>query len=308
MKRFSLNLIMLVMFAGIRGQMPAVVSGKIQRLDSFPSAYLGARNIDIWLPEGYDGRKKFEVLYMHDGQMLFDSTTTWNRMAWDVDDAVSKLRKGKKVRDFIVVGIWNSGANRHADYFPQKPFESLARSVQDSLYRASRNNGYSVFGDTKIRSDAYLKFLVTELKPYIDGHFSVYTDRSHTFVAGSSMGGLISMYAICEYPEVFGAAACLSTHWPGVFTLENNPIPDAFFRYMGSYLPDPKTHRIYFDFGTATLDSMYPPLQARADSVMRVRGFDSRSWMTRSFPGATHSEQAWSERLDVPLMFLFERR
>ena len=79
-----------------------------------------------------------------------------------------------------------------------------------------------------VQSDAYLKFLVTELKPFIDSTFSVATDRSNTFIAGSSMGGLISMYAVCEYPAVFGGAACLSTHWPGIFTAENNPIPEAF--------------------------------------------------------------------------------
>ena len=77
-------------------------------------------------------------------------------------------------------------------------------------------------------SDNYLKFLVTELKPFIDKKYSVYKDMNHTFIAGSSMGGLISMYAICEYPRVFGGAACMSTHWPGIFSAEGNPVPDAF--------------------------------------------------------------------------------
>lgn len=245
---------------------------------------------------------------MHDGQMLYDSNATWNKQAWEVDDVVTRLNQEKKIRDFIVVGVWNSGPGRHADYFPQKPFESLPRAVQDSLYSSMRGSGTSVFQGRQVNSDGYLKFLVSELKPYIDRNFSVYTDQAHTFIAGSSMGGLISMYAICEYPEVFGGAACLSTHWPGIFTMENNPIPDAFFRYMASTLPDPRTHKIYFDYGTATLDAMYPPLQGKADSVMRTRGFGEGSWMTRSFPGASHSEQAWSDRLDVPLMFLFARR
>jgi enterochelin esterase-like enzyme len=266
------------------------------------------RHVDVLLPEGYKPGKRYDVLYMHDGQMLFDSTTTWNGQAWDVDDAVSRLMREKRIRDVIIVGVWNSGPGRHADYFPQKPFESLPRAVQDSLYGSMRGSGTSVFQGRQVNSDGYLKFLVSELKPYIDQNFLTHKDRSNTFIAGSSMGGLISMYAICEYPEVFGGAACLSTHWPGVFTADNNPIPDAFFAYMSAHLPDPKTHRIYFDLGTATLDAMYPPLQARADSVMRSRGFHDRSWMTRSFPGATHSEQAWRERLDVPLMFLLERR
>jgi predicted alpha/beta superfamily hydrolase len=308
MKKGTLFVVWLLLHQALWAQVPRVVSGKLQRMENFPSSNVSPRHVDIWLPAGYDGQKKFEVLYMHDGQMLYDSNATWNKQAWEVDDVVTRLNQEKKIRDFIVVGVWNSGPGRHADYFPQKPFESLPRAVQDSLYSSMRGSGTSVFQGRQVNSDGYLKFLVSELKPYIDRNFSVYTDQAHTFIAGSSMGGLISMYAICEYPEVFGGAACLSTHWPGIFTMENNPIPDAFFRYMASTLPDPRTHKIYFDYGTATLDAMYPPLQGKADSVMRTRGFGEGSWMTRSFPGASHSEQAWSDRLDVPLMFLFARR
>jgi enterochelin esterase-like enzyme len=288
-------------------QLPRVVSGRLQRLDSFPSAFVDARNIDIWFPDGYDGKKKFDVLYMHDGQMLFDSATTWNKQAWDVDDVVTGLRKDRKLRDFIVVGVWNSGAKRHVDYFPQKALESLPQVVQDSLYGANRGDGSSVFRGNRVQSDAYLKFLVSELKPYIDRNFSVNRGPAHTFIAGSSMGGLISLYAICEYPDVFGGAACLSTHWPGVFTVENNPIPGAFFAYMAKHLPDPGSHRIYFDYGTATLDALYPPLQAKADSVMRIRGYGQDNWQTRAFPGEDHSEQAWKKRLGIPLVFLLSR-
>ena len=84
-----------------------------------------------------------------------------------------------------------------------------------------RQPGAPVFSG-KIQSDNYLKFLVKELKPFIDSSFSTLKDQQNTFIAGSSMGGLISMYAICEYPLVFGGAACLSTHWPGIFTMINN--------------------------------------------------------------------------------------
>lgn len=122
---------------------------------------------------------------------------------------------------------------------------------------------------------------------------------------GSSMGGLISLYAICEYPDVFGAAACLSTHWPGIFTMENNPIPEAFYRYLENNLPDPRKNKIYFDFGTATLDAMYPPLQAEVDKIMIKKGFSSGSWQTLKFEGEDHSEKAWKKRLPIPLTFLF---
>jgi enterochelin esterase-like enzyme len=240
---------------------------------------------------------------MHDGQMLFDSSINWNKQEWGIDELVSKLVKEKKVKSFIVVGVWNTG-NRHVEYFPQKPFESLAKQQQDSIFITNRSNGQSVFSNDKILSDNYLKFLVTELKPFIDSSFSTFKNKKNTFIAGSSMGGLISMYAICEYPDVFGGAACLSTHWPGIFMVEGNPIPDTFFKYLKNYLPNPKSHKIYFDFGTKTLDSLYAPLQQKADDIMQQKGFTSKNWITREFIGADHSEKSWSKRLDVPLVFL----
>jgi pimeloyl-ACP methyl ester carboxylesterase len=121
------------------------------------------------------------------------------------------------------------------------------------------------------------------------------------------MGGLISLYAICEYPQVFGAAACLSTHWPGIFAVENNPIPNAFYAYMRKKLPNPKTNRIYFDYGDQTLDAMYPPLQKIADSIMVENGFTATNWTTQFFPGKNHSEEAWAERLPIPMEFLLRK-
>ena len=288
-------------------QLPAVVSGKIERLENFQSQFVTARNIDIWLPEGYNGRKKFAVLYMHDGQMLYDSAGNWNKQSWDVDDAITRLQKENKIRNVIVVGVWNGGPTRHPDYFPQKPFESLTQAQRDGIYQASRTNGASVFGDGKVQSDNYLKFLVTELKPYIDKTYSTKKDKKSTFVAGSSMGGLISMYALCEYPDVFGGAACLSTHWPGIFSMENNPVPGAFIHYLKQHLPNPKTHKLYFDHGTETLDALYPPFQQQVDEVMKSKGWTSKNWMTREFKGEDHSERAWRRRLDIPLVFLLSR-
>ena len=241
---------------------------------------------------------------MHDGQMLFDSATTWNKQTWDADDVITKLLQENKINDIIVVGIWNGGTTRHTDYFPQKPFESLTLEQKEKIFTAARANGNSVFNEQKINSDNYLKFLVKELKPFIDKNYSTYKDRSHTFIAGSSMGGLISMYAICEYPKVFGGAACMSTHWPGIFSMEGNPIPDAFINYLKTKLPDPKKHKFYFDYGTATLDALYPPLQQKADEVMKEKGFTGKNWITKEFPGEDHSEKAWHKRLQIPLTFL----
>ena len=286
---------------------PNVVSGKIERIENFSSKYVTSRNIDIWLPDGYSESKKYAVLYMNDGQMLFDPKTTWNKQAWNVDDVATHLFKSDKIKEFIVVGIWNGENTRHPDYFPQKPFESLSTAEKDTitaqLKRASRN----LSGSFSPQSNNYLKFIVDELKPYIDKKYSVDTKRENTYIAGSSMGGLISMYAICEYPKIFGGAACLSTHWIGTSYSENNPIPDSFVAYLKNNLPKPEGHKIYFDCGDETLDQFYPPLQKKVDQVMVEKGYSKRNWITKYFPGENHSEIAWNKRLNIPLEFLFDK-
>lgn len=286
--------------------LPAVFSGKIMRIENFSSKFVSPRNIDIWLPKGYNNQKKYAVLYMHDGQMLFDSTITWNKQDWQADEVATKLMNLGNTKEFIIVGIWNGGATRHADYFPQKPYESLSSNQKDFVTTELKKLGRTEENFQPI-SDNYLRFLVKELKPYIDQHFSVWTDPANTFVAGSSMGGLISMYAICEYPEIFGGAACLSTHWIGIFSDTNNPIPEAFLNYMEAHLPSPKTHKIYFDFGTATLDAFYPKHQAKVDELMLKKGFSSNNWKTLKFEGEDHSEKAWAKRLHLPFEFLLKK-
>jgi predicted alpha/beta superfamily hydrolase len=288
-----------------QGTLPKVVSGTLERMENFPSKYVTSRNVDIWLPDGYSDKEKYAVLYMHDGQMLYDPEMGWNKQAWNVDDVATELFKENTVRKFIVVGVWNGGETRHTDYFPQKPFESLSQVEKDTVFAQLQQSHVPVDGAFKPQSDNYLKFLVEELKPFIDEHYSVFTDKENTSVMGSSMGGLISMYAICQYPEVFGSAACLSTHWPGTFTLENNPIPNAFVQYLDESLPNPDDHRIYFDCGDQTLDALYPEIQEKVDQMMMEKDYDRSSWVTETFPGENHSEDAWSKRLDVPLIFLF---
>jgi len=286
----------------ITAQTPHVSTGTIRHFDNFPSAYIGRRTVDVWLPDGYTSKKRYPVLYMFDGMSLFDSSIMWNRQTWGVADVLGDLLLKKKIRDCIVVGIWNGGASRHSEYFPQKPFESLPPRIQDSLYQVTR--GGALLFSERIQSDNYLRFLVREVKPFIDSAFSTWHDSANTFVLGSSMGGLMAWYAICEYPDVFGGAACLSTHWPGVFTFNDNPIPAAFFNYLHTHLPAPGHHKIYFDFGTRTLDSVYQPLQERVDEEMKINGYHSDNWETRKFPGADHSERAWHERLAIPVIFL----
>lgn len=283
--------------------LPKVAAGSIERLVHFNSEFVPSRDIHIWLPPGYNAGQRYAVLYMHDGQMLFDGSSSWNQQEWQVDEVASALIAKGVTRPFIVVGIFNAGGRRHSEYFPQRPFSSLPEDLQQQLYQLKRDNNQRLFSEA-VYSDRYLKFLVQELKPYIDSRYSVLTDAANTFVMGSSMGGLISLYAISEYPQIFGGAACLSTHWPGIFTQDNNPVPAALFAYMRQQLPDPASHKLYFDYGTATLDAWYPPLQAQADAIMASKGYNGDNWQTLRFDGAEHSENAWAARLHLPLTFL----
>ena len=292
------------LMAKVQPQKPA--SGKIDLYESFQSSFITERDVEVWLPEGFSRKKRYAVLYMHDGQMLFDANTTWNHQSWDVDDVTARLLKEGKIKDVIIVGINNGGKTRHIDYFPQKPYDLLSQEQKDTIDKKMNGSGKSVIV-FKPNSDNYLKFIVSELKPFIDKKYPVFKDRDHTFIAGSSMGGLISMYAICEYPDIFGGAACLSTHWPGIFTIENNPVPKAFVTYLKANLPNPKNHKFYFDYGDQTLDAMYAPTQKKVDEVMKAKGFTDSNWITKFFPGQDHSEKSWNSRLNIPLEFLLKK-
>jgi enterochelin esterase-like enzyme len=280
-----------------------VSSGKIERLEKFKSEIVDPRHIDIWLPEGYSDTEKYAVLYMHDGQMLYDPNSTWNKQAWQVDSIAGALLQKNKIQKTIIVGIWNNGQKRHPEYFPEKVYSTFTNEqkklISDELLRRKK-----IDSEFKPISNAYLKFIVQELKPYIDQHYSTYADREHTFISGSSMGGLISLYAICEYPEVFGGAACLSTHWTGIYQNHDNPIPDAIVSYLKTNLPDSKSHKIYFDYGDQTLDSLYRPWQKKVDVLMKAKGFTPKNWKTHFFTGKDHSERSWRERFFIPLEFL----
>jgi len=255
--------------------------------------------VDVWLPEGYSDKRKYAVLYMQDGQMLFDSTITWNKQEWQVDELIGLSIINKQIQPIIIVAVWNVPGQRFRDYFPGKAIQWLPTPVADTLLQKDLKGASS--------SDAYLLFIVQELKPFIDSAFSSRKNRKHTFIAGSSMGGLISMYAICEYPRVFGGAACLSTHWPGGFNVKGGYVPAAFQQYLQAYLPSRRKHKLYFDYGTETLDALYEPHQLKVDSILRAKKFNADHWITRKFVGADHSERAWGNRMVSVLQFLIGR-
>lgn len=281
-------------------------SGHIDRLIEFPSNYVRDRNVDIWLPDSYNENDKHAVLYMHDGQMLFDGNTTWNKQEWMVDEIMGELIAANKIKPTIVVAIWNHSDIRWSDYYPHKPFfKYLPEKQRDSLVAVGKKQMGANY--IEFQSDNYLKFIVEELKPYIDTNYAVHTDAENTVVSGASMGGLISMYALCEYPEIFGGAACLSTHWPGIMPSKNNPLPESFFAYMQAKLPSSQDHAIYFDYGTATLDESYLPYQHRVDEVLKVKGYDETNFRNIRFEGHDHSENSWNQRFDIPIQFLLKK-
>ena len=300
----KLLLILTFMFTvAVYAQTPMVFTGTIKRLEKFSSKYVDARNVDVWMPAGYSAKKKYAVLYMHDGAMLFDGSKSWNKQEWGVDETVGKLIADGKIKDVIVVGIWNNGEFRHSEYYPQKTLADLPTETRDFIVKNSLKD--------KPQADNYLKFLVEELKPYIDKNFSTKKDVKNTFIAGSSMGGLISIYAICEYPNVFGGAAGISTHLPMIIdpkTPQVETVPASFRTYLEKNLPKANTRKIYFDYGDQTLDAYYPPLQKKVDEIMTTKGWTEKSWTTKFFAGDEHSEKSWAKRLNIPLEFLLKRQ
>jgi enterochelin esterase-like enzyme len=281
-----------------------VSAGSIVDLGVVQSKYADPRRVVVWLPSGYSATgQKYAVLYMHDGQNLFDTATAGYGMEWQIDETLDRLIRETMVRPTIVVGIWNT-PKRLQEYVPSKAFNGLPQEYRQKVR--------ALYGGDPL-SDDYLKFIVRELRPMIDRRFNVKTDRANTVMMGSSMGALISLYAIDEYPDLFGAAGMMSTHWPLVIAPDNKPISDAeyetvsstFARYLSHALPDPVTHKLYFDHGSETLDAIYARYQARVDAVVAKHGY--RQWsndLSLSFPGEKHNEISWASRVAVPLQFL----
>ena len=250
--------------------------------------------------------------------MLFDSTITWNKQEWDVDGVLGKMIVSNQIKPVIVVGIWNNGSKRRAEYLPEDPLEILTDGENQFMLGKDRLGILPLF-DVPVESNNYLRFVVEKLKPKIDSMFK--TVKNENYIGGSSMGGLISLYAICKYPEVFKGAICMSTHWPGLFIRPDsiNPFYRDFQKYLDLNLPDPHKHKIYFDHGNKTLDSMYAPAQKSVNQIMVDLGYvvenkinqkkmkfkKGTSCLSLFFEGKDHSELSWSERLNIPMKYMF---
>ena len=277
-----------------RNTIPTVSHGSLERFPQFKSQFVPSRDVVVWLPEGYQTGDTCDVLYMHDGQMLFDATTTWNRQEWQVDEVMDSLILAGTIRPCIVVGIYNTD-DRLTEYFPAKTWQHVAEADRQKAKI------------DKLTADAYLQFIVKELKPFIDEHYKPLTDREHTFMMGSSMGGLISLYALCEYPQVFGGVACLSSHLSMAHLpegVDGETWATGFRNYVGQHLPEVNGSLIYMDHGTKDFDADYGKYQELLDSTVHSKGWDQQHYLSLVFDGQGHNETAWAQRLDQPLLFL----
>lgn len=249
------------------GQEKDEIVGKVEyHKEVFSPILNNKRDIVVWLPNGYNPQrnpdKKYPVLYMHDGQNIMDPKTAYVGKDWRVDETVLRLIKQKKIKEIIVVGIYNS-PDRLDEY-------SWSEKGQN-----------------------YLKFIVIEVKPFIDSAYKTLSDKDNTAIMGSSMGGLISFYAAWHYPDVFSMAGCLSSSF-----YYNN---DRSIKQVEDYTGHKKHIKFYIDHGedgNVRGQRMFVELSKKG----YVIGQDIDYFYS---PGAEHNEREWAARLERPLLFFF---
>lgn len=280
-------------------------AGQIVEWAEVSSAHVGPRNVSIWLPPGYEhSRRRYPVIYMHDGQNIFVPGRAYGGEEWGVDEALARMIGARRTRGAIVVGIWNTGL-RGREYLPAAVVAGLP---EDQRRRVEATHGGPSL------ADPYLRFIVEELKPRVDRSFRTRRSASATSIMGSSMGGLISLYALGEYPRVFGQAAALSIHWPlGDPRRDQGADPDqvasAFAQWLSRSRARPSFNRLYVDIGDQTLDAFYPPFHERITPVLAAHGWRvGRGYRNQIYPGTAHNEAAWRARLETPLAFLLRLR
>lgn len=256
------------------------VLGRLVYWPEFESAFLGpTRHVEIWLPPNYDedDPTRYPVLYMHDGQNLFDPRIANTGVDWGVDEAVARLVEEEIIAPIIVVGAWCT-AERGPEYSPWH------------------------------RAPDYARFLIEELMPRVDAEFRTLQAPENTAVMGSSMGGLLSFYLVTHHPNAFGAAGCVSTHFPlapASITGEGDQRP-YILGDIEAELKVPRGARYWFDYGTRGVDSTYAPTHEAVGEWLRGQGLhEGRDFVIRAYPGAEHNEAAWRARLVDPLTFLF---
>ncbi len=267
------------------------VKGRLVYWTGVTSAFLEPkRHVEVWLPPGYDENPttRYPVLYMHDGQNLFDPRIANTGVDWGVDEAVVRLVDRGVIPPIIVVGVWST---------------------------AERSREYSPWHD----APAYARFLIDELMPRVNREFRTLTGPANTAAMGSSMGGLLSFYLVTHHPEVFGACGCMSTHFPlsedvaaRVLNLPAKGTPDTtpyVIRDIRAGLKAPPGTRYWFDYGSMSLDSAYGPTHAAVRTwLLGQHLVEGKDFVIRRYEDATHNEASWRARLEDPLTFLFGRQ
>ncbi|MDX1532220.1 MAG: alpha/beta hydrolase-fold protein, partial [Rhodothermales bacterium] len=246
------------------------VVGELQILEGLYSPELdNRRNVITYLPPSYgDGTRRYPVIYMHDGQNLFDEVTSFAE-EWGVDNTMEVL--SLVGLEAIVVGVFNAGEHRLDEY---SPFED-----------AEGRGG---------KGDRYLDFLVDTLKPRIDRDFRTRPERDHTAIVGSSMGGLISLYAFFRRPDVFGKAGVMS---PSLWFADR-----AIFPFVEEAAFNPG--KVYLDVGTLEGERTVADTRRLRELLLRKAYRRHRDLVYVEQPGAGHSETAWRQRLHFAIDFL----
>lgn len=247
------------------------ITGSVKYHFGFNSKYVLPRDIIVWLPPSYDSlnSKRYPVLYMHDGQNIIDPKTSAFGVDWGMDETADSLISENLIDEIIIVGINNT----------------YLRSEEYS----NSEIGYN-----------YLKFIVNELKPFIDNTYSTLPDKKNTATAGSSMGGLISFMAAWEYPEIFSKAACLSP----AFKINQFDYVKIVKQYSGEF----KYLKIYIDNGGLDLEQDLQPGIDEMLVELKLIGFregENLLWIKDEV--AEHNELAWSKRVPIFLKYFFPK-
>ena len=232
------------------------------------------RKIWIYLPPDYEvSKKKYPVIYMHDGQNLFDDFTSFSG-EWSVDETLNDIYK-ETGQSAIVVGIDNGGDKRLAEYSPWN------------------NAKYKTTGE----GDLYVEFLAKTLKPYIDKTYRTQKQSSKTIIMGSSMGGLISFYASAKYPNVFGKA--------GIFSPAFWFVSKDLKKYLNLNKNNLKTSKFYFVAGKNEDETMAPEIET-VDKLLRQKSVPEKNIIVKIDEDGTHSESYWKRELKASLIWLLK--
>lgn len=229
------------------------------------------RNIRIYLPPNYSNtERRYPVLYMHDGQNLFDDKTSYVG-EWGVDETLNKLHEEKKL-SLIVVGIDNGQQKRMNELSPWE------------------NNKYGVAEGQK-----YMQFVVEQVKPYIDRNYRTLKDKKHTGVMGSSMGGLISHYAILKYSNVFSKAGIFSpSFW----------FSEKVYPFSERNKPNQES-RLFYLMGENEGSDTVANMQKMVEQIT-AQGHPTENVISRVVAGGEHNEGFWREEFERAVLWLFQ--